>query len=286
MDLGSWAQATGGRYASLAFFNSAGGCAGGWPNWNEGAVLAQAKALQALGGQVIISSGGWNANDIVRNCTDPNQIAQTYDGVLDRFGTDRLDLDPEHGDSQNNLDATLVDRRNQALKILQDRRSAAGKKLVISYTIGVSADQGLTQENLYVLQSAKRFGVDVALVNPMIMNFYDGVSGRQMGARSIQALQRVHAQIKQVWPGKTDAQYWSMLAATAMIGQNDSPTEIFTVNDANQLRDFARQQGMSMLSFWSLGRDNGSCPGNTTANWQCSGVSQGTWDYSRVFNSF
>jgi hypothetical protein len=286
MDLAGWAQGSGGRYASLAFFNSTWGCSGGWPNGNESAVLSQARALQALGGQVIISSGGWNAVDIVRNCTDPSQIADTYDAVLNRFGTDRLDLDPEHGDSQNNLDPTLVDRRNAALRILQDRRASQGKSLFISYTLGVSAESGFTSENYYVLQSAKNAGVTVALVNPMIMNFYDGVSGRQMGARSIQSLQKVQGQLQQIWPGKTESQYWAMIGATAMIGQNDSPSEVFTLADAAQVRDFARQKGMSMLSFWSLGRDNGNCPGNPTANWQCSGISQGTWDFSRAFNSF
>ncbi|TJZ73034.1 carbohydrate-binding protein [Chitiniphilus eburneus] len=285
MDLSAWAQATGGRYVSLAFFNSAGGCNGGWPT-GEAGLLSQANSLKAFGGNVIVSSGGWNANDLARSCTDASALATTYENVLDRFGTNRLDLDPENAPGNNNLEQAVVDRRNAAVKILQDRAKAKGKTVFVSYTLGVNPDGGFNGENLYVLQSAKNAGVEVSLVNPMIMDYYDGVSGNQMGARSILALQKVHAQIKNLWPGKTDAQYWGMLSATAMIGQNDTPVEVFTLADARLVRDFARQQGMGMLTFWSLGRDNGNCAGSTVANWQCSGIVQNQWDFSRIFMDF
>ncbi|KAF0814559.1 putative bifunctional chitinase/lysozyme [Andreprevotia sp. IGB-42] len=285
VDLPGWAQSTGGRFVSLAFFNSAGGCNGGWPG-SESNLISQAASLRALGGNVIISSGGWNASDIARSCTDAASIATIYENVLERFGADHLDLDPEHGDSQNNLDATIVDRRNAALKILQDRFKAKGKTVYISFTLGVHPSPGFDAENLYVLQSAKNAGVEVNVINPMIMDYYDGVSGNQMGDRSVLALQNVFSQIKALWPGKTDAQYWAMLSATAMIGQNDNPTEVFTLNDAKIVRDFAKQKGMARLAFWSLGRDNGNCPGSTAANWQCSGISQQQWDFSKIFGAF
>ncbi|WP_255992308.1 carbohydrate-binding protein [Chitinolyticbacter albus] len=285
MDLSGWAQATGGRYVTLAFYNSAGGCNGGWPT-GEAGLLSQANALKNFGGNVIVASGGWNASDIVRSCSDPAAIATVYENVLERFGTSRLDLDPENAPGNNNLEVALVDRRNAAIKILQDRFRAKGKNAVISYTLAVNPNGGFNAENLYVLQSAKAAGVEVGIVNPMIMDYYDGVSGNQMGARSIQALQGVHGQIKALWPGKTDAQYWGMMSATAMIGQNDTPAEVFTLADARQVRDFGKQQGMAMMAFWSLGRDNGNCAGNSTANWQCSGIAQAQWDFSKIFNAF
>ncbi|HEU4325017.1 MAG TPA: carbohydrate-binding protein [Roseiflexaceae bacterium] len=284
-DLATWSQATGQKYASLAFFNSNGGCAGTWPV-AESTVLGLAQQLRAVGGDVIISSGGWNANDLARRCLDAASLAAVYQGVLDRFGADHLDLDPENAPGNNNLEPAVVDRRSAALKILQDTFRARGKQVYISFTLGVNPDIGFNSENLYVLQSAKAAGVEVAVVNPMVMDFYDGVSGNQMGARSVLALQRVHAQIKNLWPGKTDAQAWAMLAATPMIGQNDTPVEVFTLNDARTLLDFARQKGMARLAFWSIGRDNGNCPGNTTANWQCSGIAQAQWEFSRIFGAF
>jgi hypothetical protein len=285
MDLAGWSRATGQKYVTLAFFNSAGGCAGGWPT-SESTVLSQAQALRSLGGDVIIATGGWNANDLARQCGTASAAAAVYQGVLDRFGVDHLDIDPENAPGNNNLEPAVVDRRNAALKILQDNFRARGKSLKISFTLAVSPDSGFNAENLYVLQSAKAAGVEPEVINPMTMDYYDGVSGSKMGARSVQALQKVFGQVKALWPGKTDAQYWAMIGATPMIGQNDNPTEVFTLNDARTVLSFAKQQGMARLAFWSLGRDNGGCPGNTTANWQCSGIAQAQWDFSRIFGEF
>jgi chitodextrinase len=284
-DLVGWSQATGQKYISLAFYNSNGSCSGAWPS-DENGLLSKVQGLRALGGDVIVVSGGWNANDLARRCTTAASLAAVYQGVLDKFGADHFDLDPEAGDVYNNLEPAVVDRRNAALKILQDNFKARGKKLVTSYTIGVHPDTGLDAANLYVLQSAKAAGVEVDVVNPMVMDFYDGVSGTQMGNRSVLAVQNVFNQVKTLWPGKTDAQYWAMLGATAMIGQNDTPAEIFTLNDAQILVNFAQQKGMGRLAFWSLGRDNGSCAGNSTANWQCSGIAQQNWAFSTIFGTF
>ena len=40
------------------------------------------------------------------------------------------------------------------------------------------------------------------------------------------------------------------------------------------------------LSFWSLGRDNGSCAGNTTASASCSGITQNNYDFTNKFKAF
>jgi hypothetical protein len=284
-DFNNWATATGGRYVSLAFYNSNGGCAGVFSG-NEDSLLTMTQSLRQKGGDVIISSGGWNANDLAARCTDPAQIAAAYKRILDKFGTDYLDLDPEAGDANNNLIHSISDRRNDAIKLLQTQLAAAGRTLHLSYTLGVSPDGGFNADNLYVMQSAVARGVTVEVVNPMIMDYYDGVSGNQMGQRSILALQKVVAQLRSIYPGRSDAQLWSMMAATAMIGQNDNPTEVFTLQNAQEVLAFARQQGMARLTFWSLGRDNGGCAGNTTANWQCSGISQNQWDFSNIFDQF
>jgi len=43
---------------------------------------------------------------------------------------------------------------------------------------------------------------------------------------------------------------------------------------------------INRLSFWSLGRDNGSCAGAGYASATCSGISQSTYQYSSIFNGF
>ncbi|KAF0812825.1 putative bifunctional chitinase/lysozyme [Andreprevotia sp. IGB-42] len=285
-DVLGWSQATGQKYLTLAFYNSDGSCNGAWTGGNPDAVATLVQNLHGIGGDAIVATGGWNADDPARRCSTAADVAAVYQSMLDKLGVDHLDIDPAAGDKYNNLEPAVVDRRNAAIRILQDNFRARGKTLTVSYTLVVHADTGLDAANLYVLQSAMAAGVETGLVNAMVMDFYDGVSGKQMGARGVLALQNVFAQLKALQPGKTDAQYWAMLGAMAMIGQNDNQSEVFTAVDAQILRDFASQKGLGRLAFWSLGRDNGSCPGNTVATWQCSGIGQQDWAFSKQFGGF
>ena len=71
-----------------------------------------------------------------------------------------------------------------------------------------------------------------------------------------------------------------------MIGQNDSSGEIFTLADASTVESYAASQGIAWLSFWAEGRDNGGCPGTTSASSTCSGVSQSTGQFTGIFQAF
>ena len=108
-----------------------------------------------------------------------------------------------------------------------------------------------------------------------------------MGAAAITASNGIHAQLQTLLPGKTSAQVWALQGATMMNGVDDYPkrTEITDLGDAQQLLDFARANGMSALSIWAIQRDNGSCAGGGAAN-DCSGIAQGTWDFSHLLSSF
>ncbi len=92
-----------------------------------------------------------------------------------------------------------------------------------------------------------------------------------------------------LYPAKTSAQVWAMQGATIMNGLDDYPrkTESTSVQDAQQLLDFARTEGagMSTLSMWAIQRDNGGCPGSTGSN-NCSGIVQNTWEFSHVLSQF
>ncbi len=284
-NLDQWIKSTDNKFLTLAFFNSDGGCGGSWPQ-NENMLIEIARKLRSVSGQVIISSGGWNAPDLASHCLDPIAIADTYEGVLTRLGTNYLDIDAEPGDIHNNLNPVVVDRRSVALKMLQDRFAKKGIPLHISMTLAVRPAFGFDAENLYLLQSAKNAGVHFDIVNPMIMDYRDGTTAPHMGERSIMALEKAMLQLKTLLPGKPDADYWAMMATTAMIGQNDAEPEIFTLSDAHKLVDFARAKGMARLSFWSLDRDNGKCAGDRKAINSCSGISQEQWEFSKIFGAY
>jgi hypothetical protein len=88
-------------------------------------------------------------------------------------------------------------------------------------------------------------------------------------------------------PNLTNAQVWAMQGATMMNGVDDYPkrTEVTDLGDAQQLLDFATLKGISTLSIWAIQRDNGGCPGGGAAN-DCSGIAQGTWDFSHLLSTF
>jgi chitinase len=115
------------------------------------------------------------------------------------------------------------------------------------------------------------------------MDYRDGTAGPYMGVRSIMAIEKGVAQLKALFPGKKDSEYWAMTAATPMLGQNDAEPEIFTLDDARKILELAQAKGMARLSFWSLDRDNGKCSGKRVADPTCSGIEQEEWAFSKIF---
>src|ERR1700722_10260234 len=79
---------------------------------------------------------------------------------------------------------------------------------------------------------------------------------------------------------------YAMLGNTPMIGQNDSSGEILTLADASTVESYAAQRGIAWLSFWSEGRDNGGCPGDTSASSTCSGGRQKRGGHTHGFQAF
>jgi hypothetical protein len=287
------ARQSGDRYLTLAFLETLGksSCTLAW-NGSRSQTLASGRyeadiaALRGAGGDVIPSFGGWSADqggtEIGDSCKDVNAIASAYESVVTTYDVTRLDMDIE-GRSLTKTDG--IDRRNKAIKLLQDWAAANGRTVQIQYTIPTSAD-GLEASGVAVLQNAIANGVRIDVVNPMVFDYYDRVT-TDMGAAAIAAENGLHAQLRSMLPGKTDAQLWAIQGATIMNGIDDYPrrTEVTDLADAQQLLTFAQDSGMTFLSMWAIQRDNGGCPGNGGAN-DCSGIVQDTWDFSHILAPF
>jgi hypothetical protein len=72
-----------------------------------------------------------------------------------------------------------------------------------------------------------------------------------------------------------------------MIGVNDVSSEIFKVDDATQLTDFAESKGLGGLSMWSATRDK-QCDGGAkpSADATCSSIVQDKSAFSKAFGAF
>jgi len=287
------AQQSGARYFTIAFLQtlSKTSCTLAWNGdktrgIGSGAYASDIASLRALGGDVIPSFGGWSADqggtEIGDSCSNVNTIAQAYESVITTYDVSRLDMDIE-GRSLTRADG--IDRRNKAIKLVQDWAIANGRPLTISYTLPTSR-AGLESSGLAVLQNAVANGVRIDIVQPMVFDYYDRQT-LDMGDSAISAVQGLHSQLATLLPGKMSAQLWALEGATIMNGLDDYPrkTESTSVQDAQQLLTFAQANGMSVISMWAIQRDNGGCPGSTGSN-NCSGIVQGTWDFTNALKGF
>ena len=289
------ANASGVRYFTLAFLETTSktSCTLAWDGVKtdtvaNGKYLSDIASLRALGGDVIPSLGGWSADqggtEIGDSCKDVNLIAAAYEELVTKYGVTRIDMDIE-GRSLTRTDG--IDRRNQAIKILQAWAAANTLPLTISYTIPTGAN-GLEASGKAVLADAYAKGVRNYIVQPMVFDYYDRVT-TDMGTAAITAVTGAEAYLKSIEPGLADAAAWPRMGATIMNGIDDFPrrTEVTTLAHARQLDAFAAgsTHRMGVLSMWAIQRDNGNCPGVGGAN-DCSGIAQNPYDFSKIFIPF
>ncbi|HTJ66873.1 MAG TPA: chitinase [Actinospica sp.] len=268
------------KYFTLAFVDGS-GCA--WSLPNQSGWQSQIASLQAEGGDVSISFGGYTVDtdgtDLGNTCSSASAMATQVESVVTTMGVTHLDFDIESSELTNSAD--LV-RTAQALALVRSWASSNGESLSITYTIP-ALPSGLTSDGVTVLDDAHSNGFTPDVVNIMTMDY--GTSGTEMGSAADQALDATASQVASAFGVSSSAAY-GMLGNTPMIGQNDSSGEIFTLADASTVESYAAQQGIALLSFWAEGRDNGGCPGQTTASSTCSGLTQNSGAFTQVFQAF
>ncbi|MEU1080944.1 cellulose binding domain-containing protein [Streptomyces sp. NPDC005908] len=279
-DLLASAEATGVKEYTLAFITDGGGCTpkwGGTGGLGDNAVAGQIGALRAVGGDVRVSFGGAAGSELGTTCASVDALTAAYTEVVDTYGLTKVDFDVEGGALPN---AAANTRRARAIAALQKSHP----DLDVSFTLPVMPE-GLTQDGVNLLTDAERNGVRIDAVNIMAMDYGPAYSD-DMGTYAEQAATATQAQIKGVL-GLGEAEAWKTVAVTPMIGVNDVVTEIFTVQDATQLVDFARSKGLGRLSMWSGTRDQ-QCPGGEkpAADATCSSVLQEKFAFSKAFAAY
>ncbi|MET9377132.1 cellulose binding domain-containing protein [Streptomyces sp. NPDC002992] len=279
-DMLATADATGVKEFNLAFITSGGACAplwGGVTDLASDKVASQIGALRAKGGDVRVSFGGAAGHELALNCSSSADLAAAYGKVVDQYKLTKVDFDIEGAALP---DTAANTRRSQAIAQLQ--KSHPG--LNVSFTLPVMPE-GLTQPGVDLLADAKKNGVRVDAVNIMAMDYGPAYSG-DMGQYAIQAATATQAQIKGVL-GLSDAAAWKAVAVTPMIGVNDVTTEIFRVDDATQLVDFARSKGIGWLSMWSSTRDKQCAAGAVNhADATCSSILQQPLAFTKAFSAY
>lgn len=177
-----------------------------------------------------------------------------------------IDLDIEqgayHGDSHSQI-KTKVDNLLKATAEEQKARQEEGKPLHVTLTVASfgkpkphkhgAPNWPLNWLGGYTIQQAREHGLKFD-VNLMTMNFgtsscilrKDGSGECNMAASSIAAAKSLHKQY--------DIPF-NRIALTPMIGENDVAKHITTHKDITKIADFAKNQGLAGLHYWSFDRD-------------------------------
>ncbi|WP_426225969.1 chitinase [Pseudarthrobacter sp. DSP2-3-2b1] len=217
---------------------------------------AQVDAFRKAGNDIAISFGGQLGKELAVTCTDADALTRAYEEVINRYGPATVDLDVEGAAA---ADPAAAQRRAAAMARLQDSRPPEAP-LKVWLTLPVSV-QGLTPAAVISLETMIAAGVELAGVNLMTMNFGPLAQGQSMLDASTSAAEASHRTLAGIYEnaGKPldAAGLWERIGLTPMIGQNDVPGQIFTLEDAEGLNSFAQERGVGRMSMWSLNRDKG-----------------------------
>lgn len=236
---------------------------------NGTSILSQIETLQARGVEVTISLGGANGQEGALTFSSAEALAAAYQEIIDRYHVTRLDFDIEGSAIANDAANAM---RNEALALLQ----AANPELEISFTLPVLT-VGLTQDGIDLLTAAMAAGVEIANVNIMAMDYGEYYDTGDMGNDAISAALATLAQMEAIGLD-------SPIVITVMIGINDVTSEVFTLEDAEQLVAFAQANDkVAGISMWSLSRDNGSATGYVSPTG--SGIVQDIYAFAEILKT-
>ncbi|PUB25404.1 ricin-type beta-trefoil lectin protein [Promicromonospora sp. AC04] len=265
---------TGVRSFTMAFMLSSGGCNPAWDGSRPltgGTDQQTINAIKAAGGQVQISFGGWSGNKLGPNCATPEAYAGAVQQVINAHQPNVVDFDIENSDEFEN--EAVQDRILRGLAIVKSNNP--GVKVVVTFGTGQS---GPNWWGTRLINRAAELGVPID--NYTIMTFDFGSSN--IAQSTISAAEGLKNQLKTA-RGWTDAQAYAHMGISGMNGLSDQ-SELTSPAAWTQIRDYARDNGLTRLAFWSVNRDR-ACPGGGVVS-NCSGIDQGNLEFTRITAGF
>ena len=220
--------------------------------------LADVAAFLAAGGRVKASFGGADGAYVESKCHDASAFASAIGNFVDATGITDLDFDIEQDPMLTDAVNTM---RGQALKMAQD-----AKHIKVAFTLAAnpSPGGGLTLQGQSVVSHAIAAGVTISHVNFMTMDYGASFGGAPLAPVVLGTLADGHAQIMSLVSGIASEEAWRMVGVIPMIGKNDD-TEVFSLDDAKSVAQFATTHQIGLVSFWSIDRDQTGTDFNTSS---------------------
>jgi chitinase len=209
--------------------------------------MSDVQAFLAAGGHLKASFGGADGTYVESKCSSASALAAAIEGFVTSTGITDLDFDIEQ-------DPVLTDAvnqmRGQALAMVQ---ASKGIKVAFTLAANPSPGGGLTSQGQSVVSHALAAGVKISHVNFMTMDYGDSFGGSPLAPVVIGSLTDGHTQLMSLANVGAQAA-WSMVGVIPMIGKNDD-SEVFSLDDAKTVTQFAQTNHIGLVSFWSIDRD-------------------------------
>jgi chitinase len=238
-------------------------------------IAANVSAFEAADVNYIIAIGGAAGTF---SCSNGTQMQ----AFIDRYMSPKmigLDFDIEGGAWSNAAISGLVN------SVAAAKASGKYPGLRVSFTLQTLADTtalsgtagaSINSVGAAVMAAIRTAGLTDYTINLMVMDYGSAIpsncvvmNGRcDMGHSAIQAAENFLATFNGT--GGNDLVLPSHLELTPMIGLNDTVDEVFTINDAIVVAQYAKNRGLGGLHYWSFDRDI-SCS-YTYPSPTCSGV--------------
>lgn len=264
-------NATGIKDFTLAFILSDGGCAPAWDGTRplDGPDKATIDEIRAGGGDVIPSLGGYSGAKLGEVCADSASLAAAYQQVIDAYGLTAIDIDIEATEFE---DPHVQDRVLDALRITEETNP--GLRTVVTFP---TLTTGPNDVGKRMIRRAAELGMDVDVWTQMPFNF----GGTDMVRDTISSTEGLVAVLKSTF-GYDNATAYAHAGISSMNGQTDSGETVDPAAFA-QIADYAEQNGLGRLSFWSVNRDR-PCTGGGADT--CGGIDQEPWEFTGIVAGF
>src|SRR3954463_4555558 len=264
------AIASGGVNSYTAAFIIGSGCTPIWGDTlgiDNSTANARIARAQAAGAKTIISFGGAGGAELGQSCTSQSSLQAAYQAVINKYKVDHLDFDIEGAAI---ADTGSINRRYQAIK----GPESANPGLNVSVTIPV-LENGPDANGSAFLRAAVTNGARIDLVNAMVMDYGHPVADMAGAAKTAAAGTLAAAR-----SAGLNVSY-ANIGITPMIGNNDTPGDVVSLQNARDIVSWAHSNGVGRLAFWSIGRDQPCAGGGVSPN--CSGLGGAALDFTKVF---
>jgi len=110
----------------------------------------------------------------------------------------------------------------------------------------------------------------------MTFDYYDDLSSagtHNMGQDTITAANHLYDTLRELYPGKTSAQLWSMIGFCEDVGRDDfGASETYYLTDAKTDMPWAVSNGLGIITFWNYSRDTANRGGTPSPIWSFSKI--------------